>query len=159
MGLGTVGRVVFWFLHVGLGLSALWMASRWLASRQLLPQETLPSVLITGLAGILIAAPGYLALDYIYSPYLSDQIPEEVDASRSIIEELFKEVLEISPWFMASWVLINLPVLLPRPTMHTSMNDTVSPVPIDLKKNQLSILRPLGFVTLDLFLLLNDFCQ
>lgn len=128
-GLDTLGRLSFWSLHVGLGLVCIWITSRWLANGHHLPQSTLLRVLLTGVAGALIAAPGYLALDYLFAPYQLEQIPD--NTTDRLIGILLKEIAEITPWFMASWLLINLPVLLPRPTLNTSLDDAVSHTPLE----------------------------
>lgn len=122
-GLGTAGRITFWILHVGLGLGALAISSRWLASRERLPDGTLAAVLITGCAAIVIAAPGYLALDVLFKPYLVDPDPDPVKGA--LIAALVDEVLDLALWFLAAWLLINLPVLLPRPTVSVHLDDNV----------------------------------
>ncbi len=127
MGLSAPGRLLFWTLHVGLGLASIWLASRWLASGLRLPHGTLSRVLLTGFAGIALAAPGYVALDQLFAPYQIDQASEE--SAASLVATLINETVEISPWFMASWLLINLPVLLPRPTLPVQTDDTVRHTP------------------------------
>lgn len=122
-GLGTAGRIAFWALHVGLGLGALSVSSRWLASRERLPNNTLAAVLITGCAAIVIAAPGYLALDALFKPYIIDIDVEP--AAGSLAGALVDEVLDLAMWFLAAWLLINLPVLLPRPSGSIRLDDNV----------------------------------
>jgi len=122
-GLDTAGRIAFWILHVGLGLGALGVSSRWLASRERLPNSTLAAVLITGCAAIVIAAPGYLALDALFKPYIIDLNVEP--APGSLVEALVNEVLDLALWFLAAWLLINLPVLLPRPMASFRLDDNV----------------------------------
>ncbi len=121
-GLGPLGRLLFWSMHTGLGLGALWLAGRWLARGERLPTGTLPAVLLTGCAAILIAAPGYLALDALFDPYLIDLDP---DPPRALPALLIAEIIELAPWFMIAWIIINLPVLLPRPIGGVNMDDTV----------------------------------
>ncbi|MFK8080649.1 MAG: LytTR family DNA-binding domain-containing protein [Granulosicoccus sp.] len=128
-GLGTAGRIVFWTLHVGLGLGALAVSSRWLASREHLPSGTLAAVLVSGCAAIVIAAPGYLALDALFSEHVIDLDPDP-DAN-SITVSLIGELLDLAPWFMVAWLLINLPVLLPRPMLNVHLNDEVDHFPDD----------------------------
>lgn len=123
-GLGAAGRMTFWTLHVGLGLAALRVASRWLASRERLPSGTLAAVLVTGCAAILFAAPGYLALDALFAPHVIDL--EGDPAGGNLALRLVGEALELAPWFLAAWLLINLPVLLPSPPVGLRLNDAVS---------------------------------
>ncbi|MFK7855489.1 MAG: LytTR family DNA-binding domain-containing protein [Granulosicoccus sp.] len=128
-GLGLAGRILFWTAHVGLGLGALWVASLWLASGKRLPSGTLPAVLLAGCAGVAIAAPGYLLLDYLYAPYITDVDPDP--PAGSLLAQIVGEIVELAPWFLAVWFLINLPVLLPRPDPPTRMNDAVEPLVAD----------------------------
>lgn len=122
-GLDTAGRIAFWTLHVGLGLAALGVSSRWLASRERLPNSTLAAVLVTGCAAIVIAAPGYLALDALFASHVIDL--DEEPSTGSLVVALVSEVLDLALWFLAVWLLINLPVLLPRPTVSYRVDDTV----------------------------------
>lgn len=122
-GLGAIGRLVFWSLHVGLGLGALWIAGRWLAYGDRLPSGTWPAVLVTGCAAILLAAPGYLLLDVLFIAHKVDIDPDPPAAWPMILVE---EVFELAPWFMLAWILINLPVLLPKPTRSIDLDDSVS---------------------------------
>ena len=128
-GLDGAGRLAFWSLHVVLGLLALSASSGWLASRKLLPCGILASVLVSGCAAVLIATPGYLLLDVLFAPYLVDLDPEPEAAS--LAAALIQEATDLTPWFMTTWLLINLPVLLPRPTIHPTLNNTVGHDPED----------------------------
>lgn len=109
-GLGNAARFAFWSLHVFLGLGALWLAGRWLASGERLPGSTLGSVLVTGLFGVLLATPGYLLLDALFAPHIIDLDPDPPAGTLPL--QWATEVFELAPWFIASWVIINLPVLM-----------------------------------------------
>ncbi|MBX2839116.1 MAG: LytTR family transcriptional regulator [Gammaproteobacteria bacterium] len=122
-GLWLGARVLFWALHVGLGLGALWVAGRWLASGKRLPSGTLASVVITGCAGALLATPGYLALDALFAPYIVDLDPDP--SSDGPLVQMARESLELTPWFLSAWLLINLPVLLPSPNTPLPLDDSV----------------------------------
>lgn len=126
-GLGWIGRLLFWSLHVGLGLASLWLVSQWLAKGRLLPSGTLGAVLVTGLAAAVIAAPGYMTLDVIFDPYTLDLDPDEGPENNAL--RLMIEIFELAPWLVSSWVLINIPVLLPAQTLEPRMNDDVSVLP------------------------------
>jgi len=125
-GLGAPGRLLFWSMHVGLGLGALWVAGRWLANGNRLPGGTLPAVLVTGCAAILIATPGYMILDTLFAPYTVDLDP---DPALSWPAHVIKEFFELAPWFMVAWLIINLPVLLPRPKPEIELDDSVNHQP------------------------------
>ncbi|MBX2881917.1 MAG: LytTR family transcriptional regulator DNA-binding domain-containing protein [Granulosicoccus sp.] len=127
-GLGHLARMGFWTLHVVLGLVAIWVASRWLATGEFLPTAALARVLLTGLAGVLIASPGYLLLDALYDPYVIDLDPDP--EAPSVLLALVKETVDLTPWFLATWILINLPVLLPSPNLTTQLDDNVSHEPV-----------------------------
>lgn len=122
-GLGAIARLLFWLLHVGLGLGALWVAGRWLADGGWLPGGTLPAVLVTGCAAIVIATPGYIILDALFAPHIIDLDP---DPPAAWPRRLVGEAVELAPWFMLAWLLINLPVLLPQPTPVVDLDDSVS---------------------------------
>lgn len=123
LGLGVAQRLVFWVLHVGLGLVALMVSSRWLASGERLPSSTWLAVLVSGLAGALVAAPGYLLLDWVYAGKTMDLNPEI--ETQNLIYGLFEEYIELAPWFVLSWVVINLPVLMPHREVEFGINDSV----------------------------------
>lgn len=123
-GLDAPARAAFWALHVGLGLGALLVASRWLASGRHLPEDTVPAILLTGFAGVAIASPGYLALDALFGPYLLERDPEP--SAGGFLASLIGEMIEVAPWFMIAWLLINLPMLLPRPDLDVRLDDAVS---------------------------------
>jgi len=112
-GLGLVARGTFWGLHVGLGLMALRVASRWLASRSGLPKGTFLSVLLTGCAAAMIAAPGYVALDLLFAPHVLDLDPD--DPITNPVLATIHEFFDLVPFFLATWVLINLPILFRWP--------------------------------------------
>lgn len=123
LGLGVAERLIFWLLHVGLGLIALMVSSRWLASGERLPSSTWLAVLLSGLAGALVAAPGYLVLDWVYAGKTLDLTPEI--ESQNLISSLLEEYIGLAPWFVLSWVVINLPVLMPHKEAELGINDSV----------------------------------
>jgi hypothetical protein len=45
-------------------------------------------------------------------------------------------MFELTPWFMVTWILINLPVLLPSPRLTTQLNDHVSHEPLPALGNR-----------------------
>ena len=127
-GLSLWPRALFWFLHIGTGLCALLVASRWLASRHYLPGSTLSAVIVTGLAGVILASPVYFVLDIIFEPYTVDLDGD--DPAAHPILQLVIEIAELTPWFLATWLLINLPVLLPaRATGTNTLSANTSDTP------------------------------
>ncbi len=120
-GLDFFGRLVFWTLHVGIGLAALWIGSLILANGKFLPDSTLAAVIVTGLAGAAIALPGYLILDAVYLPHIIDNDLDE--PANSFFGLLVTEFLDLAPWFLLAWLIINLPVLLPANRLEITMSD------------------------------------
>lgn len=155
-GLSWLGRLLFWFLHVALGLASLWVASHWLSRGKLLPSSTWGAVVMSGIAAILIAVPGYMILDWVYSPHIQDLDPDE--SARSLPQLLGGEFLELAPWFMGSWILINLPVLLPAGTTEPRMDDSVTVIdstePVDDEHRFLNSLP--GIVGKDIVAVASD---
>lgn len=125
-GLGILGRLLFWSSHVGLGLVGLWIAGRWLAHGRYLPNSVLIAVLSTGIAAILIAAPGYLLLDSFFAPYTIDLDP---DPPMPWATQAVQELAELAPWFMLTWLIINLPVFFSASSADIRIDDTESPIP------------------------------
>lgn len=125
-GLSGAGRLLFWFLHVGVGLASLAVASAALARRTQLPGGTLGAIILSGLLGIAIASPAYLALDAAFAPYVIDRDAEPAAASWPAA--LVAEAINLAPWFLATWLLINLPILLPRPNADPRIDDAAVPL-------------------------------
>ena len=123
-GLGTAMRFVFWSLHVGVGLAALWVAGRILANGEHVPNNTVLSVLLTGCVGVVVAVPGYFLLDILFASLVVDPDVEAVSSSGMI--SLLAELQDVAPWFMVAWVLINLPVLIPQPDLGVRLEDRVA---------------------------------
>ena len=66
-----------------------------------------------------------MLLDLIYAGHIVDLDPDPPVGS--LVSQLSVELLELAPWFMVTWVLINLPVLMPaRPAVV--LNDEVTHV-------------------------------
>ncbi len=125
-GLQWPGRTVFWVLHVGAGLLALWVASWFMALGYQLPAGTLWLIAATGVAGILVATPAYLLLDVMFESVVID--PDSEPAIDGWLNRLFQEIVEVTPWFLTCWFLINLPVIIPPPEKMTNQSDFVEGV-------------------------------
>lgn len=114
-GLALFPRLAFWTLHVGLGLIALLIASAWIRSGARLPKQKLASIVITGCAAALLATPGYMLLDAIFASSITDLDPDTSTDSPLFAAPfivILKEVFELLPLFLATWLLINLPLLV-----------------------------------------------
>ena len=69
---------------------------------------------------------GYLALDAVFATHVIDRDAEPPAASW--LAALIGEALDLAPWFLATWLLINLPILLPRPDRGPRLDDTATPI-------------------------------
>ncbi|MFO7287695.1 MAG: LytTR family DNA-binding domain-containing protein [Gammaproteobacteria bacterium] len=117
-GLGVAARTVFWVVHVGLGLVALYAAS-WLVLPHMM--NSLPAwlvLLVAGTGGALLVTPLSYLLEQTSPAWLR---PLEDDgewlavfASRGWWQALAVEFLQLAPATLASWMIINLPFLAHR---------------------------------------------
>ncbi len=118
-GFGFVERLVFWTLHVGLGLASIALAS-WLLRPRLLRAAPLPlAILLTGVVGATMLAPVYVALEYLMPPGSADVADDWLDAfgTRGPLEAVVAEFIEVAPMFLAAWIAVNLPLILGRPLL------------------------------------------
>lgn len=119
-GLALLARFGFWVTHVGTGLAGILLASAllrfWPARHTSLPW----AIAITGAIGTLIALPGYLALEAWY-PSPSQPPDDWLDdfAMAGWWQAAIAEYIEVLPSLLTSWYLVNLPLLLNRPVVHT----------------------------------------
>ena len=118
--LGVEARTVFWVIHVGLGLVALYVAS-WLVLPHMM--NSLPAwliLLIAGIGGALLVTPvSYLVEQALPLTLraLEDEDEDEwlaVFASRGWWQAIAAEFLQLAPATLASWMIINLPFLAHR---------------------------------------------
>ena len=117
-GLGVVARTVFWVIHVGLGLAALYAAS-WLVLPHMM--NSLPAWLVLLIAGttaaLLVAPISYLveqSLPASLRALEDDQEWLDVFASRGWWQAVVAEFLQLAPTTLACWMIINLPFLAQR---------------------------------------------
>src|SRR5690606_24266968 len=117
-GLGVAARTVFWVIHIGLGLAALYAAS-WIVLPHMM--NSLPAwlvVLVAGTGGALLVTP----LSYVVEQMLPASLRALEDegewlnvfASRGWWQALAAEFLQLAPATLASWMIINLPFLAHR---------------------------------------------
>ena len=139
-GLGVAARAVFWAIHVGLGLAALYAAS-WLVLPRIM--NSLPAwlvLLIAGTGGALLLAPaGYLveqALPASLRPL--EEVDEWLDvfAARGWWQGIVVEFVESAPGTLCVWVIINLPFLANRRSLEGGRgpDGSGSAEPVDLDK-------------------------
>lgn len=113
-GLALPGRLVFWAVHVSLGLLGIYAAS--LVIRQAAFSRWPPwlAVLVTGVLGTVLVAPLYLAAELIVPLPASEEPDDWLDffAARGPGQALVAEIVEVLPVFLLAWVVINLPALV-----------------------------------------------
>jgi hypothetical protein len=139
-GLGVAARAVFWAIHVGLGLAALYAAS-WLVLPRIM--NALPAwlaLLVAGTGGALLLAPvGYLveqALPASLRPLEDGDEWLHVFASRGLWQGIVVEFVESAPGTLCIWVIINLPFFAHRRSFDGGRDPdgTGSREPVELDK-------------------------
>jgi hypothetical protein len=139
-GLGVAARVVFWTIHVGLALAALY-ASSWLVLPRIM--NSLPAwlvLLVAGTGGALLLAPvGYLVEQALPASLRAIEDGDEwlhVFASRGWWQGIVVEFVESAPGTLCVWVIINLPFFAHRRSFGGGRDPdgTGSTEPVDLDK-------------------------
>ncbi len=139
-GLGVGARTVFWVIHVGLGLFALYVAS-WLVLPHMM--HALPpwlALLIAGVSAALLIAPVSYgveqALPFWLRPMEDDDGWLDVFSSRSWVHAIAVEFLQLAPATLASWMIINLPFLAHRRRLDQAQGTAAADAPVsaDLDK-------------------------
>ena len=129
-GLGVAARTVFWVIHVGLGLAALYAAS-WLVLPHVM--NSLPAwlvLLIAGISAALLVAPVSYLVEQVLPPSLRALEDEEewlnVFASRGWWQAVAAEFLQLAPATLASWMIINLPFLAHRRRLGDAQDHNIT---------------------------------
>lgn len=112
-GLGAIQRTLFWSLHVGAGIAAMFVASMLIRQSLLNQLSVLPSVILCGLLGTLLVTPLYLLVDQLWPAAAAEEIDDWLDTlgQSGIAGSMLAEFLEVLPWTMTAWLMINLPLL------------------------------------------------
>ena len=113
-GLGLLGRLGFWSAHVGIGLAGLVVASL-LIRRSLFIRIPLSlSIIATGIVGVIATAPAYWLMDR-WLPVPGAAVPDgwlDTFAMEGPWQGVIAEGMEVAPLFVASWFVVNLPLIL-----------------------------------------------
>lgn len=125
-GLGFFERLVFWTVHVGIGLGGILVASRLLGSRLLSTQRVPVAIVITALAAAALLAPVYLALESLQPAQLVSPPDDWLDefGARSVGHAVLAEFIEVAPVFLAAWCVVNLPLLFDGRRHEASPGDS-----------------------------------
>ncbi len=120
-GLDLFSRVIFWTVHIGLGLLSLLLVSVPLAKYW--SGHSLWLVLsASGVLGAAALAPTYWALEQ-WLPGAQQAPDDWLDefATGGTAQALLVEFVEVVPTFLAAWLAVNLPLLLAK----TELDPTV----------------------------------
>ena len=124
-GFGFLERLVFWSLHIGLGLASLLVASRLIGPNRRIVRSTLAAVIVTGLLGCAILAPVYLGLEQLMPERLAEPPDDWLDrlATRGPLSALLAEFIEVLPVYFVAWLAVNLPLVFNRPSVVSGPPD------------------------------------
>ena len=125
-GYGFFERLLFWTVHIGIGLGSLLLASKLLrpALGRAMPMTV--AILVTGLVGSALLAPVYVLLEWITPAGLVEEPDSWLDtfAANGPLQSVIVEFLEVTPVFLAAWFAVNLPLLLARPVFSSRPPDS-----------------------------------
>lgn len=110
-------RLLFWTVHIGMGLVSIVLASKLLRPALGRAMPLTAAILITGLAGAAMLAPVYVLLEHLAPAGLTDEADGWLDsfAATGWLQSVFVEFVEVTPMFLAAWFAVNLPLVLGRP--------------------------------------------
>ncbi|MDJ0918091.1 MAG: LytTR family DNA-binding domain-containing protein [Woeseiaceae bacterium] len=104
-----VPRLVFWVLHIGIGLSAAVLVAKALLAVRPSTKDWVV-VVMSGLGGVVLFAPLAIGIESLFplGGFDGDNDFMEKLARSSLAMAIVVEALEMTPPFMAAWLLINL---------------------------------------------------
>ena len=125
-GYGFAERLLFWTVHIGLGLASIVLASKLLRPALGRAMPLTVAILITGIAGAAMLAPVYLLLEQFAPAGVVEEPDSWLDlfAAQGPLKSVVAEFLEVTPVFLAAWFAVNLPLLLARPVVKARPPDT-----------------------------------
>ena len=102
-------RLVFWVLHIGIGLTAAILVARALLAVRPNTKDWVV-VVMSGVGGIVLFAPLAIGIESLFplGGYDGDNDFMEKLARSSLAMAVVVEAIELTPPFMAAWLLINL---------------------------------------------------
>lgn len=126
--LGFSARLLFWFLHIALGLGAALLAARAMVVTLAVPRDW-RLILFSGVAGVVLFAPVAYLLESLFPipPETADADWGDRLADGGMPLALLLEAAELAPSFLAAWFLVNLEpltrVFRPDETVEGDGND------------------------------------
>ncbi len=102
-------RLVFWVLHIGIGLSAAVLVARVLLAVRPSTRDWVV-VVMSGMGGVVLFAPLAIGIESLFplGGFDGDSDFMEKLAQSSLAMAIVVEAIELTPPFMAAWLLINL---------------------------------------------------
>lgn len=121
-GLPFLGALAFWLLHIGLGMLLAVRATEWISRlRAVSAWNPWLRLLAGGVAGSLLFAPAALAIDALLPISMpgepADDLLDRWEAAGGALA-LVAEWLQLSPSYLASWLLVNAVPLAVGPTLQ-----------------------------------------
>lgn len=119
--------LLFWTCHVGAGLAILYLASYWIRNKVNSKLSPFTLVSISGLIGAVLCAPIYTWFDVIF-PSVDEVSMSGLDSLEhtSMIWALLVEFTEMGPIFLASWFVVNIPLLTRKHRASSNENMNTS---------------------------------
>lgn len=102
-------RLVFWVLHIGIGLTAAVLVARALLAVRPNTKDWVV-VVLSGIGGVVLFAPIAIGIESLFPTggFDGDNDVMEKLARSSLAMAVVVEAIELTPSFMAAWLLINL---------------------------------------------------
>ena len=138
-GLGFLPRLLFWALHVGLGLGCLLLVSVVIRHFGAAGWALWALIILSGLLGAVLATGPYWALERLFATQLGPEIVDDFwdrFGQRGIWQGIVAEFFGILPVFMSSWIALNLPLLFHRPTVYDPPDPPKETVSADWAREQ-----------------------
>lgn len=114
--LTTTQRFLFWVLHIGVGIIALFTASRLLLLFSFNNAPVSLSIIVIGILGAFVAAPLFLTLELLFPTEQENDWLSRY-AQTSIIHAIVAELIEVLPIFFSCWIALNIPIILNKPEL------------------------------------------
>jgi len=113
--LGFGGRLLFWLLHISLGLGAALLAARAMVASFAVPRDW-RLILFSGAAGVLLFSPAAWFLETLF-PVVEEWPDGDLSddwGKAGMVAAMLVEAVELAPSYLAAWFLVNLePLMVP----------------------------------------------
>ncbi|WP_041522312.1 LytTR family DNA-binding domain-containing protein [Gilvimarinus agarilyticus] len=164
-GLGLLARLCFWILHIGIALCAILLVSLLIRRAHPARWPLWLLLLTTGVLGAAIATAPYLAIEALLPSLIPPDPPDSFwdrYALKGPWHAVISEFFQVLPLVLAGWSLVNLPLLLNKPTLNTPPTPPEDPPNDETLNNERQARRDEFFAALpeilgrDLILISSD---